>query len=405
MSEEKKPDFAKLIEDGLKGVEERVTASIVAKVEEKAKKDTKIVMGATENEKIVDGLIFKSLGHFMYDVRAARTRMSDALEKYSVAMKAISGEGEQVQADGGFLAPATFSNTLLEKSLNGSFLQRCMSIPCAGPMVRVPAVVDDTRKPGTVMYGGVTTAYVPEGGAYPASGKVQVAMVELKPQKLVSKVAITEELLEDNAISAEGLVNRVVPEAIRLVREQKVLFGTGSGEPLGAFGLVDGTSTKCAVAVTRSGANTIAIGDLTGMSAALYGPSVPNAIWLYNRPKCYGQLRQLAISNYGQGRQIDQKWAESFEGMPAESSIHAMNDMGTAGDIMLADFSQYILATKGGVRSKVSLELRFDYGENVYCFVIREDGQPWWKSALRIYDKGGTLYSDVSPFVWLTPNT
>jgi len=213
-------------------------------------------------------------------------------------------------------------------------------------------------------------------------------------------------LLEDNAISAEALISRCVPEAIRLIREQKVLFGTGVGEPLGAFGITDGAdATKCAAAVTRSGANVVAITDVIGMAAVLYGPSVGKAQWLYNRPKLYTNLRQLAISNYGQGAQVQSSMIESFEGIPAQSSIHAVNDMGTEGDIMLADFSQYLLATKGGVRSKVSLELRFDYGENVYCFVIREDGQPWWKSALRTYDKGGSLYSDVSPFVWLTTNT
>ena len=399
------PDVKKEINDGLKALEDRVVTSIVAKIEERSKKETKVVMGATEEEKIVDGGGWKHLGHFMVDVRAARTRPSDMLQRYNLAVRAISGQGELVDADGGFLAPASYSNTIMSKSLEGSFLSRCMSIPCSGPMARVPAVVDDIRKPGTVMYGGVTTAYVPEGGKYPDSGKVNVAMVELKPVKLVSKVAITEELLEDNAISAEALVSRCVPEAIRLVREQKALFGTGAGEPLGAFGLFDGTHTRCAVQVTRSGANVVAIADVLGMAAALYGPSVPSAIWLYNRPKLFVNLRQLAISNYGQGAQVQSSMIESFEGIPAQSSIHAVNDMGTEGDIMLADFSQYLLATKGGVRSKVSLELRFDYGENVYCFVIREDGQPWWKSALRTYDKGGSLYSDVSPFVWLNTNT
>ena len=395
------------IDEGLKGLEDRVTANIVKAVEEKAKKDVKVEMGPTQEEKIVDGAIFKSLGHFMVDVRSSRNGLSPELAKYNVAVKAIGGMGTLVDADGGFLAPASYSNLMLEKSLDGSFLQDCLSIPCSGPMVRIPAIVDDTRKPGTagnLMYGGVTTSYVPEGGVYPTAGKAQTALVELKPQKLVSKVAITEELLEDNAQSAEALVNRVVPEAIRLVREQKVLFGTGAGEPLGCFGLPTATY-RCAVEVTRAGANAIGIADVIGMAAALYSGSVGKAQWLYNRPKCYATLRQLAISNYGQGKQLQDAGAESFEGMPAKPSMHAVNDMGTAGDLMLCDFSQYVLATKGGIRSKVSVELRFDYGESTYCFIIREDGSPWWKSALRTYDKGGSLYSDVSPFVILDTNT
>jgi len=405
MSEEK-VDVKKAIADGVAGLKDGIVTEVVAAIEAKAKKVMpNVVEGVTEEEKLVDGLCFKSLGHFMVDVRGSRTRLSDTLLRYQAAVKAVSGMNEIVDADGGFLSPASFSNTIMEKSLEGSFLQDCLSIPCSGPMVRVPAVVDDVRRPGIVMFGGVTTAYVAEGGVFPASGTVQVAQIELKPVKLVSKIALTEELLEDNAISAEALVSRAVPEAIRVVREQKVLFGTGAAEPLGAFGLFDGTHTRCAVEVTRGGANTIGIGDVIGMAAALYGGSVGRAQWLYNRPKCYATLRQLAISNYGQGPQIQSAGVESFEGMPAKSSMHAVNDMGTRGDLMLADFSQYVLATKGGIRSKVSLELRFDYGESVFVFQIREDGAPWWKSALRTYDVGNTLYSDVSPFIILNTNT
>jgi len=392
------PDVKALISDGLKSMKDEVVTEITAKIEEKAAKAPPvIVMGATEDEKIVDGAIFKGLGHFMVDVRNSRNRLTPALDRYATSYKAISGMGVSVDSDGGFIAPATLSNTIMEKSLEGSFLQRCFTLPCVGPILRLPAVVDNTRSGATTMFGGITCSYVPEGGAYPAAGKVQTEMIEFKPIKLVAKAAITEELLEDNAISAEALVNKCVPEAIRYVRERKVLWGTGAGEPLGAFGLYDGTNTRCAAAITRSGANAIAAVDVFGLVARAYG-SMDKYLFMANKPATYAVIRQLPLSQPGpQGSSISQGWVQTLDGVPVQWSEHMANDIGTRGDIVLADWSQYVLVTKGGVRSKISLELRFDYGENVYVFIIREDGAPWWRSALTGVD-GLTR----SPFCWLT---
>ena len=74
-----------------------------------------------------------------------------------------------------------------------------------------------------------------------------------------------------------------------------------------------------------------------------------------------------------------------------------MQTLGTQGDIGLADFSQYLIGDKGGIKVATSIHLRFDYDETAFRFVLRYDGQPWWLSALT--PRRGT--STLSPFVVL----
>jgi HK97 family phage major capsid protein len=62
-------------------------------------------------------------------------------------------------------------------------------------------------------------------------------------------------------------------------------------------------------------------------------------------------------------------------GMPAYKCEHC-STIGTTGDIVLADWSQYYIGTKGGVKTASSIHLRFDYNEMVYRFQARYDGQP-----------------------------
>jgi hypothetical protein len=50
--------------------------------------------------------------------------------------------------------------------------------------------------------------------------------------------------------------------------------------------------------------------------------------------------------------------------------------LGTVGDIILADLSEYILVDKGGVKEDVSISVRFLYDEMAYRFVYRYDAAP-----------------------------
>jgi len=71
--------------------------------------------------------------------------------------------------------------------------------------------------------------------------------------------------------------------------------------------------------------------------------------------------------------------------------------LGTPGDFILADFSQYVLGEKGGIQTASSIHVRFINDEMTYRFVMRVDGQSLWKKPLT--PKNGT--NTYSPFVVL----
>ena len=71
--------------------------------------------------------------------------------------------------------------------------------------------------------------------------------------------------------------------------------------------------------------------------------------------------------------------------------------VGTVGDILLVDLSQYLMIEKGGIRSDSSMHVRFLYDEMTYRFVYRVDGQPAWHAALTPKSGGDT----VAPYIKL----
>ena len=69
-------------------------------------------------------------------------------------------------------------------------------------------------------------------------------------------------------------------------------------------------------------------------------------------------------------------------GLPAYA-IEQAQPLGDAGDIILGNFKDgYIVAEKGGMKTDVSIHVRFIYDEQCLRFVLRMDGQPWRASSL-----------------------
>ena len=71
--------------------------------------------------------------------------------------------------------------------------------------------------------------------------------------------------------------------------------------------------------------------------------------------------------------------------------------LGTVGDIMLVDLSQYLLIDKGGPQADSSIHVRFINNEKTFRFIYRVDGRPLWNTVLTPAKGSNTL----SPFVAL----
>jgi HK97 family phage major capsid protein len=155
------------------------------------------------------------------------------------------------------------------------------------------------------------------------------------------------------------------------------------------------------------GSASIVTENIVNMWSRLSPKSMTRAIWLAN-PDTFPQLSTLTV-NVGTGGMpvgllqyntsgIAGAPSVSILGRPLFFSPHCQT-LGTSGDIILGDFSQYVTISKAGrdIETATSIHVKFIYDETAFRFVKRFDGEPWWASA--VTPKHGT--NTFSPFVSL----
>jgi HK97 family phage major capsid protein len=130
----------------------------------------------------------------------------------------------------------------------------------------------------------------------------------------------------------------------------------------------------------------------------MFATSRQNAVWLINQ-NIEPQLFTMSLS-VGTGGIPIYMPAGGLSGQPYGTlfgrpvmAIEQAATLGDIGDIIFADLTNgYILAEKGGIKSDMSIHVRFVYDESVFRFTMRVDGQPVRASALTPF-KGGANFT------------
>lgn len=350
---------------------------------------------------------FQNLGHLLHDIYKAGpngSRASEALTKWDSFCRTTKTAGLMQEGDdeqGGYLVPTQFMATLLQKSQEASIIRsRATFIPMQTNSVSIPYVAESSR--ASTLFGGIIIYRPDEGGtktpSKPAFGKLTLTL-----KKLIGFVNVTDELLEDSPISIEPLISSMFGQAINFTEEEDFINGTGAGQALGIL------NSGCLVTVTAEGAqaaDTIVYANITKMWSRLYPSSAAQSIWMANMA-AFPQLASLALS-VGTGGGPAYLPANGLAGQPYNTlmgrplflSEHC-SALGDVGDIILADWSQYLIGGKpgAGIQTASSIHLYFNYDKTAYRFVLRYDGQPWWQTTLT--PKHGGAGATMSPFVVL----
>lgn len=343
---------------------------------------------------------FATYGDFCRSVKTASlpgSVVDDRLLKIRQAYGSNTVSGEE----GGFLIPPEYSNRIYERASEIlPILGQCDQLTIAGNSITINGTVDHNRNGTTYRYGGVVVYWVSEAAQITRS-TLKFRQVTLKLNKLAALSYVTEEELSDaNVNFGERLINKMA-EGIADELVEAVMFGTGVGQPLGAF-----ASDACISTTAEMGqaADTIVFENILEMSTNLWTPSMGRADWYYNG-ECLPQLRTMVLEVgaggvpvYLVGNSIAGGAPASLNGRPAYPTEHC-EAMGDAGDIVVGDFSQYLLAMKGSVTTALSVHLRFDYDEVAFKSVFRVDGRPAWEQPLR--PRKGASAKRVSPWVKL----
>lgn len=312
-----------------------------------------------------------------------------------------AGMQSGVGVDGGFAIPPAQLAQLMTAALEDEVMRpRCQFVPMPSGTVTLPRFNDRDRSTGHAGMSGKATAE----GATGVSQKAALERVSLTAKKQMVLVPTTSELLEDSGPIFGTLLAQHMGRALAAKCDDILLMGTGAGE---ALGLVNAPCTVEVAKESGQAAATILPRNLAKMVARLAPGSFGRSVWLAHS-SVVAQLFVLvekianAAANDWVGG-ISPGWftvspdgSMTLMGRPMVITDR-LPALGTTGDIVLADLSQYLCGQVGEARLAVDTSYGFAEDEVWFRLTLRIDGQPVLASA--ITPRLGT--DTLSPFVRL----
>ncbi len=327
----------------------------------------------------------------MTDWREEQKKAGVFAQEHPESTKAPSGNFEGNDPDGGALIIPEFNQTIYERMQREiNFLSDSDSMVIRGNAMTQPALDDSSRLNG-FRYGGIVSAWANEADQMAQVSKVSFRTMDQRLKKLYVFAYVTDEQLADSPYALESYIAKYAAKEI-VFRTNDVMFsGKGGGVPLG----ITKSPAKIAVSARQGQATkTILTGNIDDMWMNLNWACRADSVWYYNQD-CEAALQAMALPigiagapTYLPPGGVSGTPYASLKGRPA-IPIEFCETLGTEGDLVLTSWSHYKTIVKGGVKSDMSMHLRFQYGEMAYRFTYRMDGEPAWDKPLTPFK--GTL--------------
>jgi len=338
---------------------------------------------------------FPTLGDALVAVRNA----ADPTKGIDRRLRAPAGLSEGSPSDGGFLVQMDYAADIKKRMFStGQILPRLTRLPISANSnsITIPAAADDTESAG--VFGGIVAYWLAEAGTKSTSSPKFREMV-LKLKKMAVVVPTTDELLNDK-VTLEAFIRTGSNLALVKEAEKQVIRGVGAGQPLG---ILNSGALVTVDAELGQLADTVVYANIVNMWSRMFADSRTNAIWLINQ-SIEPQLYQMGITVGVGGSPVYMPpggasaapYGTLF-GRPVIPCNHC-SKLGDVGDIILADFSEYLWIEKGGVQEATSIHYAFITDETYYRFVMRCDGQPAWS---KVFTPEQATTATQSPFVTL----
>ena len=342
---------------------------------------------------------YSGLAEQLHDVYMFDKTQGRVADPRLIEIQAALGGNESVPAEGGFLVIPEFATGLIKRTYDVALIaKQCFKMPMTSSRLIMHAVDEDSRKDGS-RWGGILAYWLAEAGTYQPT-KPKFREMQFVANKLIALSYATEEQLADGP-AWEAYVNEAVPQELAFQIDTAVFSGPGAGAPMGIL-----TSGAVVSVAKESGqaTNTIVTNNILKMWSQMWARSRANAVWFINQD-IEPQLIPLTLGAPSLA-QVLLYTAPGINGNPGPYGklfgrdvipVEQASTLGTQGDIVLADMTQYLLAQRADVRADTSIHVAFLTGEQAFRFMLRLDGQPSWKKPLTPY-KGSAL---KSPFVTL----
>ena len=363
---------------------------------------------STGSAEVLDKPKFKSLGEQLIAVARFEKTKGMTRDPRLIAvgspeyqfLAGPAGMNEAVPAEGGFLVQGDVAEGLLLRVYEtGELLDLCqpLEISATSNRLEINGIDEQSRANGS-RFGGVQAFWSNEAGAL-TSTKPKFRKIALFLNKLIALCYATDEMVAD-AQAMESVINNVFPQEFSFRMEDAIINGLGNGQPLG---ILNSPALITVPKVAGQATATLVAQNVMTMWSRCWGRSRKKAVWLIDQ-SIEPQLFQftlptaagistpiylppggLSASPYGTlfGRPV----------IPTEYNAA----LGSVGDVILVDFSQYVLARKSVLQAASSMHVNFLTDEMAYRFTLRLDGQPSWNTALTPKSNSGTL----SPYITL----
>lgn len=336
---------------------------------------------------------FESLGEFMHAVRFnPNDQRLNYVENASAGDSEISAEMRMDNdTQGGFMIPTQLRSTILKVEPQDSLVRpRANVIPAGSPPdagITMPALDQSGANPSN-MFGGVEVQWINEGDEKPETD-ANLKSITLTPHEVAGTVTVTDKLLR-NWTAASAFLENLLRGAVSQAEDYAFLRGTGVGQPLGA---INAGATKF---INRTTANTIVYADVLAMVARLLMRGGQAPVWSMPQEL----LPKLAVMQDPEGHYIWQANARdgiagTLLGYPVRWNNRAPG-AGTKGDVLLADWSQYLIKDGSGPFVAASEHVLFKQNKTVVKIFWNVDGAPWLHAPIK--EENGW---EVSPFVGL----
>lgn len=364
---------------------------------------------------------FASVGEFMNAVHEADVPGGARDKRLARISDAATGANEATGSDGGYLVPPEYADGILDLVKDESAIYpmaRRVQIN-GNRLIEVYLNETNRKDPSTgSRHGGILAYWKGEAEQYQAV-KAGFGERTTNLSKLTAYCPVTEELLQDYA-AIEGTLNDLVGREFAFKIDDAMFNGSGANNiPLGILTTGTGTNPNNAALVTiakESGqtAGTVNAQNILKMYNALIAQQRDKAKWYINQDLEIVLMQIMLQTGSITGEGTTGSWGmplytppgaygnqrATLLGLPVEPNEHCAA-VGSVGDIVLADMSQYLIIERAGVTKQSSIHVRFDYDETVFKFSWRVGGRPDWMSSIEAY-KGSTKRS---PYVALAART
>lgn len=358
----------------------------------------------------VEPVKFRSLGEQMMAIAAAGTPNSSRDSRLIMAA-GPTGMSEGVGSDGGFLVQSDFVDGLLQNLYAGGDILNLINPYKIGVGPQSNGIrmngVDETSRANGSRAGGIQAFWSGEAQQYSGTTP-KFRKIGMELDKLTGLLYATDELLQDTT-ALESWINRAFTDEFTFKVEDAVINGTGAGMPLGILNSGAVITVPKETNQPNASINTF---NILNMWARLPAKSRKTAVWLNNvdTEPALGQMytpgkNVAGTENVGVIPAVGVNYTApgvngnqyaTLQGRPV-IPVEYCATLGTPGDLILWDPSQYLAIDKGQTQTASSIHVRFLFDETVFRFVYRFNGQPTWRQPVTPF-KGS---NSQSPFIVL----